>query len=133
MLVGVHHVAYVVPDMDKAIQFFAKSFDLKLVRREMLENFEMAEFRAGGVKLELMRPLRRESDLGQFLAQTGGGLHHVAYAVEDLNQEVADGLKERGLKTATPGPVVAPTGWKVLNLDVATTLGMRIQLADAAS
>jgi len=80
-----------------------------------------------------MRPFQADSDLGQFLAQTGGGLHHVAFAVEGLDQKAADLLRERGLRPSTPGPIVAATGWKVLNLERDSTLGMRIQLADAAS
>lgn len=137
MLVGVHHVAYVVGDMDEAIAFFQRAFGLELERREMLEEsgFEMAVFKAGKVNLELMRPFVEGSDLMRFLEETGGGLHHVAFAVEGLDQSVADGLKALGLKTRTLAPIVAATGWVVLNLEDVGTPGkaMRIQLADEAS
>ena len=77
------------------------SFDLELSRREMLENFEMVVFMVGDVRLELMRPYSEDNPLGQFLAETGGGLHHVAYAVEGLDREMTESLHGRGLETQT--------------------------------
>lgn len=141
MLVGVHHVAYVVKDMDEAVGFFGKSFGLELERREMLYGgtggFEVAVFKAGNVSIELMCPYEEEGNpnLLGFLRETGGGLHHVAFAVEGLDESVAERLRVLGLQTRTPAPVVAATGWVVLNLEDVGTPGktMRIQLADAAS
>jgi len=133
MLVGVHHVAYVVKDMDEAISFWEKAFGLELLRREELEagGFEMAVFRAGEVNIELMRPMEEGTDLARFVEETGGGLHHVAWAVKDLDQEKADALRTRDIQPVQAGPVTAPTGWRVLNLDPESVLGWRVQLADA--
>ncbi len=133
MLTGVHHVAYVVRDMDEAVAFWEKAFGLKLVRREKLEagGFEIAIFRAGEVNIELMRPFQEGTDLARFLEETGGGLHHVAWAVKELDQEKADALRAKGIELVQSGPRIAPTGWKVLNLAPESVFGWRVQLADA--
>lgn len=133
MLTGVHHVAYGVRDMDEAVAFWERTFGLKLLRREVLTEggFEMAIFRVGQLNIELMRPVRAGTDLAKFVEETGGGLHHVAWAVEELDQEKADALAARGIKLTSPGPRIAPTGWKVLNLDPSSVFGWRVQLADA--
>ena len=137
MFVGVHHVAYAVKDMDKAVEFFKGTFGLELQRRERLEDggFEMAVFKAGDVNLELMCPFVEGSALMRWVEETGGGLNHVAFAVEGLDEGVAKQLQELGFQTRTPAPVVAPTGWIVLNLEDVGLPGkvMHIQLADAAS
>lgn len=132
ILKGVHHVAYVVRDMDKMVDFFKEKLHLRLDRRERFEQEgrEFAFFKAGETFVELICPLRRDDDLYAFLEEAGeGGLHHVAYVVEDLDA-VFDEITTLGLKTIQAKPTIAITGWKVLNLAPESDHGLRIQLAE---
>ncbi len=126
MLVGVHHIAYVVADMDKAIRFVEEFMGLKLKRREMLTEFEMGEFRVGETIIELMRPVQADSQYTEFLRKTGGGLNHVAFTATDIEAQT-ERMKRGGV--GFENIFVAETGWHVTNVDSSNVLGMRLQLA----
>ncbi len=126
MLVGVHHIAYVVADMDKAIRFVQDSMGLELRRRETLTEFEMAEFRVGQTIIELMRPVQADSQYTKFLKETGGGLNHVAFTTTDI-QDQTKKMQRGGV--GFHDIFVAETGWYVTNVDDSNVLGMRLQLA----
>ncbi len=113
----VHHVAYVVSDMDEAIRTFRDTFELELADRRTIEgerSAEMATFRCGPTLIELLRPINHPV-LAQFLHEHGPGLHHVAFGVKDLPWRIG-ALREKGV--FVNDPFVAPTGWKIAYFDL---------------
>jgi methylmalonyl-CoA epimerase len=125
-LTGIHHVAYVVADMDEAIRFMEESLGLKLDRRETLEEFEGAFFRVGESIIELIRPRREDSEYTKFLREGNMGLHHVAFSSPDI-EEQAERMKEGGVGFERIW--VAETDWLITNVDNGNNkLGMRLQL-----
>ncbi len=114
----VHHIAYVVADMEDALRIFRDTFELELTDRRIIEGattVEMAAFRCGPTLIEILRPINHP-ELAQFLAEHGPGLHHVSFAMKDLAKRVED-LKAKGV--ASNGPFVAGTGWKIAYFDFA--------------
>ena len=82
----VHHVAYVVSDMDDAARVLGDLFELQLVERRVIDgthSAEMASYRCGPSLIEVLRPIGHP-ELDRFLREHGPGLHHVAFAVRDL-------------------------------------------------
>ena len=117
MLEYVHHVAYVVNDMDDAVRIFRDTFELELSERRMMEgerSVEMAAFRCGPTLIELLRPIDHPA-LEQFLEDHGPGLHHVAFAINDLPARIEE-LREKGVFAGEP--FEAPTGWKIAYFDL---------------
>jgi len=125
-LTSIHHIAYVVPDMDEAVKFFEESLGLKLDSRKTLDEFEGAYFRVGESVIELIRPLREDSQYTRFLREGKMGLHHVAFTTPDIEAQT-----ER-MKTGGVGfdrIWVAETDWLITNVDNDTNkFGMRLQL-----
>ncbi len=114
----VHHVAYAVDDMDRAVEIFRDSFELEMIDRRMSEGkplFEMATFRCGQTIIELQRPIDYP-ELTQFIEDHGPGLTHVAFAVPDLPGQV-EGLEKKGIFMKAPGAFTAGTGWTIANFD----------------
>ena len=117
MLEYIHHVAYVVSDMDEAVHVFRDIFELELSDRRVIEGehtLEMAAFRCGPTLIELLRPIDHP-DLAQFLEDHGPGLHHVAFAMNDLSKRIED-LKAKGVFASEP--FTAGTGWRVAYFDL---------------
>lgn len=117
MLDYVHHIAYVVSDMEQAVGLFRETFELELIDRRVFAGdraVEMASFRCGRTLIELLRPINHPA-LSQFLNDHGPGLHHVAYAVKDLPGRIEQ-LRQKGV-TVNP-PFVAPIGWKIAYFDL---------------
>jgi methylmalonyl-CoA/ethylmalonyl-CoA epimerase len=112
----VHHVAYVVHDMDDALRIFRDTFELAVSDRRVIEgdtSVEMVAFRCGPTLIEILRPINHPA-LAQFLEEHGPGLHHVGFAMTHLSERVEE-LKEKGVWLT--GPFVAGTGWRIAYID----------------
>lgn len=95
----IDHIGVAVEDIDAALALYEKSFEMELAHRETVESqgVEAVLLDVGDGHVELLRPLGPDTAVGKFLARKGPGLHHVAYAVEDidstLRQLAAAGLE----------------------------------------
>jgi len=96
---GIHHVGIAVDDLDAAIARWTALFGATLEHRERVEDqgVEAASLRVGDSRIELLAPLGDETPVGRFLAKRGTGVHHVAFATEDVAAELtrlkADGVE----------------------------------------
>jgi methylmalonyl-CoA/ethylmalonyl-CoA epimerase len=88
----IDHIGVAVEDIDAAIGLYEGSFEMSLAHRETVEDqgVEAVLLDIGDGHVELLRPLGPETAVGKFLERKGPGLHHVAYAVDDI-----DGALER--------------------------------------
>jgi methylmalonyl-CoA/ethylmalonyl-CoA epimerase len=95
----IDHIGVAVEDIDAALALYETSFEMELAHRETVESqgVEAVLLDVGDGHVELLRPLGPETAVGKFLARKGPGLHHVAYAVGDidatLKQLAAAGLE----------------------------------------
>ena len=76
-----------VEDLDAAITLYEGSFEMTLAHRETVESqgVEAVLLDVGDGHVELLSPLGPETAVGKFLVRKGPGLHHVAYAVDDID------------------------------------------------
>jgi methylmalonyl-CoA/ethylmalonyl-CoA epimerase len=83
----IDHIGVAVEDIDTALKLYAQTFEMTVVHRETVESqgLEAVLLDVGDGHVELMRPLAPDSPIGKFLARKGPKLHHVAYAVEDID------------------------------------------------
>jgi methylmalonyl-CoA/ethylmalonyl-CoA epimerase len=82
----IDHIGVAVEDIDAAIELY-EGFEMELSLRETVEaqGVEAALLNVGDGHVELMAPTGPDTPVGKFLAKRGAGLHHVAYAVEDID------------------------------------------------
>src|SRR6059058_3885265 len=88
---GIHHVGMAVSDLPAAVEAYRRLFGAAVEARERLpeQGVEIAALRLGaGGRVELLAPLGEDTPVGRFLARRGEGMHHVAYAVDDLRAEL---------------------------------------------
>ena len=87
-----HHVAYVVADLDAALPLFVARFALTEQLREVMpeQGVEAIMLGAGGAGIELITPLDPEGAIARFLGKRGEGLHHVAFGVPDIDAALAE-------------------------------------------
>jgi len=81
------HTAVAVHDLDEAIERYMRLFHLELVDRQVAPDgtVEAAFLRIGDSMLELISPILNDSGVGRFLERRGEGLHHIAFAVDDIS------------------------------------------------
>ena len=95
----IDHVGVAVEDLDEAIALYESKLEMKLAHRETVEEqgVEAVLLDVGDGHVELLRPLGPETAVGKFIERRGPGLHHVAYAVSDIDATLAS-LKEAGIE-----------------------------------
>jgi methylmalonyl-CoA/ethylmalonyl-CoA epimerase len=83
----IDHVGVAVDDIDAALELYEGTFAMPLAHRETVEEqgVEAVLLDVGEGHVELLRPLGPETAVGKFLERKGPGLHHVAYAVDDID------------------------------------------------
>jgi methylmalonyl-CoA/ethylmalonyl-CoA epimerase len=83
----IDHIGVAVEDLDAALALYGESFEMELAHRETVESqgVEAVLLDVGDGHVELLSPLGPDTAVGKYLAKKGPGLHHVAYAVEDID------------------------------------------------
>ena len=83
----IDHIGIAVEDIDAAIELYEKGFGMELGLRETVEEqgVEAALLNVGDGHVELMAATGPDTAVGKFIAKRGAGLHHVAYAVDDID------------------------------------------------
>jgi methylmalonyl-CoA/ethylmalonyl-CoA epimerase len=88
---AIHHLGVAVEDLDDALETYERLFGAELERRESVpdQGVEAAAMRVGDSRVELLASLGEETPVGKFLSKRGPGMHHIAYEVADLPEELA--------------------------------------------
>lgn len=99
MFGAIDHVGVAVVDLDEAVALYEDRFEMELVHRETVEEqgVEAVLLNVGDSHVELLRPTGPDTPVGKFVESRGGGLHHVAYRVTDIDATL-EGLRERGIR-----------------------------------
>jgi methylmalonyl-CoA/ethylmalonyl-CoA epimerase len=86
------HVAVVVRDTDAALRYFTGTLGLHVASSEEIERppVRLTYLDAGNAYLQLVEPLNGESDLAQWLAENGEGIHHVCFGVDDVSAAIEE-------------------------------------------
>jgi methylmalonyl-CoA/ethylmalonyl-CoA epimerase len=95
----IDHVGVAVSDLDAAAALYEGTFGMPLTHRETVESqgVEAALLDVGEGHVELLQPLDAETVVGKFIERRGEGLHHVAYAVDDIDATLEQ-LKGSGVE-----------------------------------
>jgi methylmalonyl-CoA/ethylmalonyl-CoA epimerase len=101
----IDHIGVAVEDLDEAIALYEQTFSMPLAHRETVESqgVEAVLLDVGDGHVELLRPLSDDTAVGKFVAKRGAGLHHVAYAVDDIDATLSS-LKEAGVELIDAEP-----------------------------
>lgn len=115
MIQKIDHLGIAVRSLNDAVPIYERRLGLTCERIEEVpsERVRTAFFDVGGVHLELLEPTSDDSPIAKFLAKRGEGVHHVAFATDDvmvqLDQARAGGatLIDERPKTGAGGKSVA--------------------------
>jgi methylmalonyl-CoA/ethylmalonyl-CoA epimerase len=129
----IDHVGVAVEDLDGAISLYEQSFEMKLAHRETVESqgVEAVLLDVGDGHVELLRPLSTETAVGKFIAKRGPGLHHVAYAVGDIDAALA-ALSEAGTELIDSEARIGIRGSRVAFLHPRSTGSVLTEIVEPA-
>ena len=107
----VDHIGLAVTDLKEAMRFYGEVFGITEppILEEPSQGLIAAILEVGQTRVELLQATREDSTIGRFVAQHGEGMHHMAFAVDDIYKAVDD-LKARGIPLTEEQPRQGLTG-----------------------
>lgn len=125
------HVGIAVASIEESLGVY-RTLGLAESGRETVESQGVvtAFLPLGETRLELLEPTDADSPVARFLAKRGPGVHHLCFAVEDLERALAD-LKARGFRLVNDSPVPGAGGKRVAFLHPSAGHGVLIELSEA--
>lgn len=128
---NIHHVAIAVHDLDAALEQHRLQYGIEASHREVVQSqgVEEAMLAIGGSNVQLLSPLSSDSPVGRFLEQRGEGLHHVAYAVSDIEAALAH-LASTGARLIDSEPRVGGGGHRIAFVHPKAFAGTLIELVE---
>jgi methylmalonyl-CoA/ethylmalonyl-CoA epimerase len=124
-------VGVAVTDLDDAVELYSQQFQMREQHRETVEEqgVEAVLLEVGEGHVELIRPLSPESGVGRFLEKNGPGLHHVAYATDDIDSTLA-AVRDAGLRLIDEQPRRGIRDSRVAFLHPKSTGGVLTELVE---
>ena len=129
----IDHIGVAVEDLEGAISLYEERFEMKLAHRETVDSqgVEAVLLDVGEGHVELLRPLGPDTAVGKFLDKRGPGLHHVAYAVADIDAALAS-LSDAGVELIDPEARVGIRGSRVAFLHPRSTGSVLTEIVEPA-
>jgi len=127
----IDHVGVAVDDLEGSIALYEGTLGMPLVHREVVDEqgVEAVLLDVGDGHVELLSPLGEETPVGRFLARKGPGLHHVAYAVADI-EATLEQLSGAGIELIDARPRVGIRGSRVAFLHPRSTGGVLTEIVE---
>lgn len=123
------HIGLAVESLEAILPFYRDLLGMPEVPLDDADGARIAGLAAGESLVELLQPQQSDSPIGKFLAKRGPGIHHVCFAVDDL-----DGTLERcraaGLRLIDQQPRLGAEGKRIAFLHPASTHGVLVELTE---
>jgi methylmalonyl-CoA/ethylmalonyl-CoA epimerase len=125
----IEHIGIAVKDLKASNQLFSKLFGNPPYKEEEVvsEGVKTSFFMNGPNKIELLEPTNSSSPIAKFLEKKGEGIHHIAFDVEDIEEEIVR-LQEEGFVLINDKPKKGADNKLVVFLHPKSTNGVLIEL-----
>lgn len=130
----IEHIGIAVPNLEEAIKYYENVLGLKCYKQEVVEDQKVttAFFKVGDTKIELLEATSPESTIAKFIEKNNGrgGMHHMAFAVEDGVAEALAEAQEKGVQVIDKAPRNGADGLKIAFLHPKCTQAVLTELCE---
>lgn len=125
----IEHIGIAVNSLDEAIPFYEEVLGLKCYAVEEVQDQKVktAFFMAGQTKIELLESTDPEGPIGKFIEKRGQGVHHIAYAVDNVDNALNE-LESKGVRLIDQKSRKGAEGLNIGFLHPKSTLGVLTEL-----
>ncbi len=127
----IEHIGIAVKSLEAAIPFYENVFGLKCYSIEEVveQKVKTAFFMVGQTKIELLESTDPEGPIGKFIEKKGEGIHHLAFAVDDI-QEKLNKAEQMGVQLIDKSPRKGAEGLNIGFLHPKSTFGVLTELCE---
>ncbi len=125
----IDHLGIATKSIAESLKFWQDSLGLENVHTEIVEDqkVRVAMLPIGESRVELLEPTSDDSPITKFLEKRGGGIHHIAVEVENIEESLAK-LKENGAKLIDETPRIGAEGCLIAFVHPQSTNGVLLEL-----
>lgn len=127
----IEHIGIAVKNLEEAISFYEEALGLKCYNIENVpdQKVRTAFFLVGQTKIELLESTDPEGPVGKFIEKKGEGMHHIAFAVENL-PECLNEIERKGIKLIDTKPRAGAEELSIAFLHPKSTFGVLTELCE---
>ncbi|MFO7573613.1 MAG: methylmalonyl-CoA epimerase [Bacteroidales bacterium] len=127
----IEHIGIAVNSLDDAVPFYEKVFGLKCYSIEEVaeQKVRTAFFMVGQTKIELLESTDTEGPIGKFIEKRGEGVHHIAFAVDNLEERLKE-AEALGVRLIDCEPRKGAEGLSIAFLHPKSTYGVLTELCE---
>jgi methylmalonyl-CoA/ethylmalonyl-CoA epimerase len=127
----IEHIGIAVKDLEAAIKFYEDVMGLECYKIEEVpdQKVRTAFFMVGQTKIELLESTSEEGPVARFLEKKGEGVHHIAFAVEGIEEAISSAV-DKGIRTIDREPRKGAEGLDIAFLHPKSTFGVLTELCE---
>jgi len=127
----IEHIGIAVNSLDEAIPFYEKVLGLRCYNIEEVpdQKVRTAFFMIGQTKIELLESTDPEGPIGKFIEKRGEGIHHIAYAVDGIEERLRE-AEEAGIRLIDNTSRQGAEGLSIAFLHPKSTFGVLTELCE---
>lgn len=125
----IEHIGIAVANLDEAIAYYQDTLGLKCYAVEEVadQKVKTAFFKVGDTKIELLESTAPDGPIGKFIEKKGPGVHHLAFAVDNVNNALSD-VEAKGVRLIDKEKRKGAEGLNIGFLHPKSTLGVLTEL-----
>jgi methylmalonyl-CoA/ethylmalonyl-CoA epimerase len=125
----ISHIGIAVRAIDDSVSFYRDVLGLSEVPLDDADGATIAGFAAGDALVELMESNEPDSPVGKFVAKRGPGIHHICFAVDDVDAAL-DRCRKFGIRLIDETPRIGAEGKRIAFLHPSATSGVLVELSE---
>ena len=123
------HIGIAVRSLDEILPFYRDILELPEVPLDDADGAMIAGLAAGDSLVELLEPESPESPVGRFVAKRGPGIHHICFAVDNLDATL-ERCRTAGIRLIDETPRVGAERKRIAFLHPSSTAGVLVELSE---
>jgi methylmalonyl-CoA/ethylmalonyl-CoA epimerase len=131
MINHIEHIGIAVKDLQASIRYYEEVLGLKCYAIEEVKDQKVktAFFQVGQTKIELLEATETDSPVGKFIEKKGEGVHHIAFAVNKIEQ-CLENVAEKGIQLIDKQPRKGAEGLDIAFLHPKSTFGVLTEFCE---
>ncbi|MDO9512264.1 MAG: methylmalonyl-CoA epimerase [Bacteroidales bacterium] len=127
----IEHIGIAVKNLELAIPYYENILGLKCyaVEEVVEQKVKTAFFKVGQTKIELLESTDPEGPIGKFIEKKGEGVHHIAYAVDQLEDALSE-AESKGVQLIDKTPRKGAEGLHIAFLHPKSTAGVLTEFCE---
>ena len=127
----IEHIGIAVKSLEESVKYYENILGLKCYSVEEVkeQKVKTAFFMVGQTKIELLESTDPEGPIGKFIEKKGEGIHHMAYAMENLEGALSE-VSTKGIQLIDMVPRKGAEGLDIAFLHPKSTAGVLTEFCE---